>query len=144
MGIFNKTTSPDCLVRTASVRGAASEAGIRSVRFEIQTCISNPAICDERCTKLRRQSRPLTQAVLTCGDTRGFRSVSIIRCVELKFPECVPGLGSDAGPFAGSVTVPGGWYLPEQVYGSASVSQTHQVTAMATDLGLVLASASVS
>ncbi len=47
-------------------QGAASDAWVRSVRFEIQTCISNPAICVERRAKLRRPSRPLTQAVLTC------------------------------------------------------------------------------
>ncbi len=52
-------------------QGAASETGMRSVRFEIQTCISNPAICDERCTRLQRPSRPLTQAVLTCEGIRG-------------------------------------------------------------------------
>ena len=50
---------------------AASETGIRSVRFELHTCISNPAIRVERRGKLRRPSRRLTQAVLTCGTTRG-------------------------------------------------------------------------
>ena len=55
-------------------QGAASELEIRSVRFEIQTCISNPAIYDERCTKLQRPSRPLTQAVLTVrGQLRPLR-----------------------------------------------------------------------
>ena len=66
-------------------QGAASEAGIRSVRFEIQTCISNPAICDERCTKLQRQSRPLTQAVLTCGANRGLCEKLSALCVNLIF-----------------------------------------------------------
>jgi hypothetical protein len=59
-------------------QGAASDAGIRSVRFGIQTCVSNPAICDERCTKLQRPSRPLTQAVRTLIANRGL-------CVELIF-----------------------------------------------------------
>ena len=63
-------------------QGAASETGIRSVRFEIQTCISNPAIRDERSTKLRRPSRPLTQAVLTCGATRGLCEKLSALCVE--------------------------------------------------------------
>ncbi len=66
-------------------QGAASEAGIRSVRFEIQTCISNPAIRVERCTKLQHQSRPLTQAVLTCGAIRGLCEKLSGLCVELRF-----------------------------------------------------------
>ncbi len=63
-------------------QGAASETGMRSVRFEIQTCISNPAIRVERCAKLQHQSRPLTQAVLTCRANCGLRERLSGLCVE--------------------------------------------------------------
>ena len=66
-------------------QGAASGVGIRSVRIEIQTCISNTAICDERCTKLQCQSRPLTQTVPTCGAIRGLCEKLSGLCVELRF-----------------------------------------------------------
>ena len=64
-------------------QGAASETGIRSVRFEIPTCISNQAISVERCTKLQRPSRPLTQAVLTVRAIRGLCENLSGLCVNL-------------------------------------------------------------
>ncbi len=67
-------------------QGAGSDAGIRSGQFEIQTCISSPAIRVEHCTKLQHQSRPLTQAVLTCEATLGLCEKLSVLCVNLIFP----------------------------------------------------------
>ncbi len=53
------------------------------MRFEIPTCISNPAIRVERCTKLKRPSRPLTQAVLKVRAIRGLCENLSGLCVNL-------------------------------------------------------------